>query len=213
VKETSATVAATLVLLVGSTACEDKKGDAPPEGTSAAVVAPSPAPSATPAAAPAAAAPAEAPLEKKCPDPAMTWLDTPSEYSPAYGAHCQGKGAARTVVAVWNGKLEDKPTFKLTNKAPVPLVNFHYRMFAYDKTGKRLDWPAPHQGPSFEGSLMSSLNSGEASDKQIGPLKSELPVGTATLEAEFDRVKWSQPSVGWFNPDLVGADRPKGGVK
>jgi hypothetical protein len=203
-------VPALALLLIG---CEDNK----PSATSA------PSASAKPPAPPPPPSSAPAPTEV-APKPSHACPDG-STGEGTFKNPCEAKKTARLMDVTWTGKMTDTgPSFKVTNKAKLDVVNGTVIVYFYDKAGKQLEVSAgtpnarPKQtcGGYIFGGPMKAGEKAVLTFSCVG--KSNVPEGTEFVEAEmqiagFPDADGKKADTYWRNSDLVPDARPKGGIK
>jgi hypothetical protein len=200
-----------VALVLCASGCEEEKK---PE---------SPAPSATPALAPKPTAPtvASAPpkLRDDCPEG--------SSGEGTFNNPCEGKGAARQMEVVWNGKIGDQgPSFKVTNKGKKTILYGKIVVYFYDKAGKQLeivDKKDPEKKRPYEtcaGNIFGGVM--KVNEKAVFTFscvkKDDVPEGTKAIEGEMWMVGFTGDSDDkseyyWRNTELAAKERPKGGLK
>jgi hypothetical protein len=138
---------------------------------------------------------------------------------------CEAKGTARTMEAIWTGKMTDTgPSFKVVNKSPTVILYGKIVVYFYDKAGKQLDVKGPGDKPRPNHSCTGNLFGGvmKPAEKAVITFscvkKENVPEGTAQVEAEMQMVGFADASEKkseyyWKNGDLTPDVRPKGGVK
>jgi hypothetical protein len=124
----------------------------------------------------------------------------------------------------YTGKTTDEgPKFSVTNRSDSQILFGSVVAYFYDKAGKQLqvtegEKPRPMQtcsGNIFAG----AVKPGEKIFIFFSCVKkSQVPEGTATIEAEVKTVGFADEAgkkneFYWSNPSLVPEQRPKGGIK
>jgi hypothetical protein len=180
---------------------------------------------AKPSASVAAAAPTPTPIPTP-PPPPKPREDCP-EGSSGIGTQaepCKGSGTSRMMEVKYTGKTTDEgPKFSVQNLTKKPILYGSVAAYFYDKKGKQLQVteggkPRPMQicsGNIFAGAVKP--------EEKIFVFfscvkKSEVPEGTAAIEAEMKSVGFANEDgtkneFYWSNLDLVPDERPKGGIK
>jgi hypothetical protein len=187
-----------------------------------------PAPAGKPAASSAPAAPAvtapakpSAPVASAAPEPKHDCPEN-STGDGSFNKPCEAKGTERLMEVKWTGKMTDTgPSFRVTNKAKLPIVYGRMAAYFYDKAGKQLKLKgsdgkeSPMQwcaGKIFQGPM-------KVAEKAVITFscvnKGHVPEGTAAVEAEMQMVGFTddegkQTSFYWRNKDLTPDERPKG---
>lgn len=122
---------------------------------------------------------------------------------------------------------DGNPQFGVKSKSKLPILYGKVVVYFYDKAGKQIDAKEPVEGTekthayhSCSGNIFAGqVNPGESLTMNFSCMKkSNVPDGTATMEAEMQIVGFAD-STGkkndfyWRNNDLTPEQRPKGGIK
>jgi hypothetical protein len=202
-----------LVALIAGCHEEPKKEEAPPPPPSASAPA-------------AASTPAPAPTPSAAPEPPKPREDCP-EGSSGIGTSaepCKASGDSRMMEVKYAGKTTDEgPKFAVTNLSKKSILYGAVEVYFYDKAGKQLQVTAggkPRAQQTCSGNIFAgAVKPGEKIFVFFSCVKKDVvPEGTATIEAEANRVGFADDAgtkndFYWQNMDLVPDQRPKGGIK
>ncbi len=126
-------------------------------------------------------------------------------------------------------KTDDKgPTFNVVSKSKLVILYGKMAVYFYDKSGKQIDTKEAIEGSekthayhicSGSNIFGGVMKPGEAALLTMSCMKkSNIPDGTATIEAEMPVVGFADSTQKkndfyWRNVELTPEDRPKGGIK
>jgi hypothetical protein len=205
----SSALVVVVVACLGAGCEEEPAGTAKPAASTAA-----PAVTEPPAKPSAPVASAEPEEQHDCPES--------STGTGSFNKPCEAKGSERLMEVKWTGKLTDTgPSFRVMNKAKLPVLYGRMAAYFYDKAGKQLpvkgegDKESPMRwcaGKIFQGPM-------KVDEKAVITFscvnKGHVPEGTQAIEAEMQMVGFTDEEgktteFYWRNKDLTPDAREKG---